>query len=94
MLGDRDAEELGIFTFHREGREDAQVNLLVSDLRNGGIKVTTGREVGAQATMSERGLTMAVVDKFKGTTTSDMIGKLRETQGGRSYRGCGPKGAY
>ena len=44
LLGDRDAEELGIFTFHKEGREEAQVKLLVSDLREGGIKVDTGRE--------------------------------------------------
>ena len=77
LLGDRDVKELNVFTFHREGKEDAQVKLLISDLKNGGIRVTTGREVGAQATMSERGLTMAVVDKFKGTTTSDMIGKVK-----------------
>ena len=73
----RDAQELGIFTFHKEGREEAQAKLLVSDLRAGGIKVDTGRETGAQATMKERGLTMAVVDKFKGTAISDKIGKVR-----------------
>ena len=77
LLGDKDAEDLGIFTFHKEGREEAQVQLLVSDLRAGGIKVDTGRETGAQATMKERGLTMAVVDKFKGTAISDRIGKVR-----------------
>ena len=33
LLGDRDAEDLGIFTFHKEGREEVQVKLLVSDLR-------------------------------------------------------------
>ena len=77
LLGDKDAEELGVFTFHREGREGSQVKLLVSDLRAGGIKVDTGRETGAEATMKERGLMMAVVDRFKGTTISDRIGKVR-----------------
>ena len=68
LPGDKETEELGIFTFHREGREESQIKLLVSDLRAGGIKVDTGRETGTQATMKERGLIMAVVDKFKGTT--------------------------
>ena len=39
LLGDRDARDLGIFTFHKEGREEEQVKPLVSNLRAGGIKV-------------------------------------------------------
>ena len=77
LLGDKDTEELGVFTFHREGREGSQVKLLVSDLRAGGIKVDTGRETGAEATMKERGLRLAVVDRFKGTAISDSFGKVR-----------------
>ena len=77
LLGDRDAEELVIITFCKEGKEVEQVKHLVSDLRKGGVKVTTGREEGTQATMTERGLTMSVVDKFKGTSISDKIGKVK-----------------
>ena len=76
LLGDRDAEDLGIFTFHKEGREEAQGKLLVSDLRARGIKAVTGREEGVQVTMEERGPTMALIDRFKGTAISDKIGKL------------------
>ena len=72
--GNRDAEDLGIFTFHKKGREEAQVK--VSDLRAGGIKVDTEREEGVQATMEEREFTMALVDGSKGTAISDKIGKL------------------
>ena len=80
LLGDRDAEDLGIFTFHKEGREEAQVKLLMSDLRAGGIKEDTGREEGTQATRKEKGLTRvehsgAEVDKLKGTAISYKIGK-------------------
>ena len=78
LLGDRDAEDLRIFTFHKEGREEAQDKLLMSDLRAGEIEVDTGREEGVQATMKERGLTMALIDGLKGTAISDKTGKLDE----------------
>ena len=37
LLVNRDAEDLGILTFHKEGREKAKVKLLVPDLREEGI---------------------------------------------------------
>jgi hypothetical protein len=73
----RDAEDLGIIIFHKEGREEEQVRLMVADLRQAGKKVNTGRTTGVQATMGERGQTMAIVDKFKGTAISDKIGKVK-----------------
>ena len=54
LLGDRDAEDLGIITFNKEGREETQVRLMVGDLRQSGKKINTGRVQGAQATMRER----------------------------------------
>ena len=66
---------MGIFTFHKEGREEEQGKILVSDLRAGGTKVDTGREIEVQATRKERGLTTAEVDELKGTAISDKNGK-------------------
>ena len=54
LLGDRDAEDLGIITFNKEGREETQVRLMVGDLRRSGKKINTGREQGVQATKRER----------------------------------------
>ena len=38
LLGDRDAEDLGIISLHKDGREETQVRLMVGDLRLSGIR--------------------------------------------------------
>ena len=77
LLGDRDAEKLGVITFHKEGRKMEEVNLLVADLRKSGVKVNTGKEAGVKPTQRDHDLTMSVVDKFLGTSISDRIGKVK-----------------
>ena len=89
LLGDSNAEDLGIISFNKEGREKTeeekilgtteQVNLLVPDLRKAGIQVQTHKAHTQGAGKSEHEQTRLVVEKFQGSVFSDRIGKVKTT---------------
>ena len=52
------------------------INLLVSNLRRGGFKVHPSKKVAGQISQQYHDLTMAVVDRYYGTSISDRFGKM------------------
>ena len=77
LLGDTDAEELGIIAFNGDGKKVEDVRLMVADLRKAGINVKTDRPRVKEATEGEMAETMRIVNDYKGSSITDRIGKVK-----------------
>ena len=84
LLGDSDAEALGIIQFSPEGREATKaemrkesIRLVVPDLRRAGITVKTAKDQVKDVSQEEKKLTMKIVEQYKGSVFTDRIGLVK-----------------
>ena len=79
LLGDTDTEELGVVTFHLEGREATAVQSIsiLEKLRKAGIEVRTERPEPKKITKQGREEAWAIVKEYMGSVFSDKIGNMK-----------------
>ena len=84
LLGDNDAENLGIITFDPRGKESNEIvnritlNKSIPDkLRQAGMKVKTEKPEFEKPTDKERQETMDIVKEFTGSVFTDKIGLVK-----------------
>ena len=92
LLGDKDAEDLGIITFNAAGKEVPQ-NItpqsvqkiavqqtnksIPQKLRDAGIHVRTEKPASTPISEQDKATTMAIVQKYTGSVFTDTIGKMK-----------------
>ena len=79
LLGDEDAEDLGVISFHPEGRQEAEIrNISVpSRLREAGIKVDTEKRVMYKIPKAGRREAEHIVHEYMGSVFTDRIGAMK-----------------
>ena len=78
LLGDGDAEQLGVITFNREGRlKEDNVRLLVPDMRRAGIDIRTDKSPQREDRVEDKENTMRLVKRHKGKALTDNIGCIK-----------------
>ena len=79
LLGDEDAEDLGVISFHPEGRQEAEIrNISVpSRLREAGIKVDTEKRVMYKIPEAGRREAEHIVHEYTGSVFTDRIGAMK-----------------
>ena len=79
LLGDEDAEDLGVISFHPEGRQEAEIrNISVPDrLREAGIKVDTEKRVMYKIPEAGRKEAEHIVHEYTGSVFTDRIGAMK-----------------
>ena len=86
LLGEEDAEYLGVITLHLEGRTEASINRVeqkqetqrsvASKLRKAGITLRTKKPTVTNISEAQRHKTLRIVKRYTGSVFTERVGKL------------------